>query len=549
MDPLAAGSQPSEKKKRPMSTPLKPLAPAVTRSASMPSPSHQIATPEKPMELPRRTRNRSVAFSLKEVREVASGLLRSSRVSSDQGEIAGQSKSAPPAEDLALGIDHDGTRPHPTVKSRIVLPEKRFSYGHLAQLKYILPEAISIKKILLRDEATCCMKPDLQVTLQTDAFESDKDQKIGSGYSMLAKVFRHRLIGFSNEHPQGVDVPGMDLPEPFNQTKPSMLPEMSMHLISKSASSNTEASSSNPSEREAAAPSHMPRSFQRRFSQKVVEKLPAGSLANETSEGMPLISSAPSPLKYASRPPISKKLLLAPSHIRLSSVRPDATKEETVEKVNSVDGSPKKDASMGTPAKAISTPARLISITPQLQTPKRCRPDTIDDSTPVKTLRRPTRTKLFTTPVKKTKTEDEECEAAADDVLQFLPKALLQSVREKEWKAREDQEAGVAEAEKRQRILAYLPKLFDMILLIFQSLGRSVITKQELIHKIVANHYDIVDRSEVEEQLVILQELAPDWISGKTASSGDFLFCVNNTSSPEDVRRRLSEANYEHYQG
>lgn len=29
---------------------------------------------------------------------------------------------------------------------------------------------------------------------------------------------------------------------------------------------------------------------------------------------------------------------------------------------------------------------------------------------------------------------------------------------------------------------------------------------------------------EVEEQLGLLQELVPDWISGKTASSGDFLF-------------------------
>lgn len=79
---------------------------------------------------------------------------------------------------------------------------RRFTYGHLGQLKYVLPEAISIKKVLLRDEATCCMKPELQVYLQTDAIGSGLKRREESGYSILRKVFRQRLVNFSRENPE-----------------------------------------------------------------------------------------------------------------------------------------------------------------------------------------------------------------------------------------------------------------------------------------------------------------------------------------------------------
>lgn len=52
----------------------------------------------------------------------------------------------------------------------------------------------------------------------------------------------------------------------------------------------------------------------------------------------------------------------------------------------------------------------------------------------------------------------------------------------------------------------------------------------------------MVDRREVEEQLRLLQELAPEWICEKSASSGDLLVCINKISIPEMVRARLAEA-------
>ncbi|KAJ6938755.1 hypothetical protein NC651_005250 [Populus alba x Populus x berolinensis] len=67
--------------------------------------------------------------------------------------------------------------------------------------------------------------------------------------------------------------------------------------------------------------------------------------------------------------------------------------------------------------------------------------------------------------------------------------------------------------------------------------------KIELIHKIIASHSDIADRREVEEQLNLLLELVPEWISEKLASSGDLLFRINKPYSPETVRAQLEEAN------
>ena len=67
-------------------------------------------------------------------------------------------------------------------------------------------------------------------------------------------------------------------------------------------------------------------------------------------------------------------------------------------------------------------------------------------------------------------------------------------IKEKEMKTSEEKDARVAEATKRKKLIASLPSAFDMILLIFQSRNRSVITKRELIQRIIANNRKIVDR-------------------------------------------------------
>jgi chromatin licensing and DNA replication factor 1 len=48
---------------------------------------------------------------------------------------------------------------------------------------------------------------------------------------------------------------------------------------------------------------------------------------------------------------------------------------------------------------------------------------------------------------------------------------------------------------------------------------------------------------EVEEQLILLQEIVPEWMSEKKSSSGDVLVCINKLASPLTIRSRLEEEN------
>lgn len=79
---------------------------------------------------------------------------------------------------------------------------RRFTHGNLAQLKFILPEAIAIKKILVFDERTSCMKPDLHVTINPDAVEVDAKLPSESETMSLRKFFRARLRDFWESHPE-----------------------------------------------------------------------------------------------------------------------------------------------------------------------------------------------------------------------------------------------------------------------------------------------------------------------------------------------------------
>ncbi|CAD5163126.1 unnamed protein product [Musa acuminata subsp. malaccensis] len=83
-----------------------------------------------------------------------------------------------------------------------ILGERCFTYAHFAQSMYIMPEAIMIKKVVLHDETTCCVKSELQITLQVDAVAENINGESGSKYSILTKLFRERIVDFYNGHPQ-----------------------------------------------------------------------------------------------------------------------------------------------------------------------------------------------------------------------------------------------------------------------------------------------------------------------------------------------------------
>ncbi|XP_065876057.1 CDT1-like protein a, chloroplastic [Euphorbia lathyris] len=554
-------------------------------------------TPDKPpAELPPRLRNRRVALSVKEVRKVAQGnrdgldrnqtnvVVKSARrqISSwpdDSTSGVRKSKNASAADETAklpakyemLGEFFDcldssirllrlkGSMSNFTnISAKIeCLSDRRFSQRHLAQLKYIMPEVIEIKRVLMFDERTSCMKPDLHVSINVDAIELDGNSKSSSKNLQLRKIFRSRLAEFCKAHPQGDEIPEDLLPEPFNRPKQDQAPNSSSSIeISTDAYVGQSHKAPLAAKQEPAVASHFSRSFRRHFSQKSTLIVPVNTQQNaeKTMPSLNKISSdeetsyaAPSPTQLSPSSPVDDNHSNDVSaDIPVQCVTATPLKE--IDSLKSRD-TPKKIASdHSTPAKSVLTPSSM-SRTPTSHPQKRSymTPDVAPTFSENKLVRRPLRTRSlkFETPSENVDGEVNNMEDVSiedDDVLSILPKSLLQSIREKERKTQEERDPAISQAKRRRQMIACLPKLFNMIHFLIQSIRRSVITKQELMHKIISSHYDVVDSREVEEQLNLLLELAPEWISQKLTSSGDLLFCINKMSSADTIRARLEEA-------
>ncbi|XP_076905250.1 CDT1-like protein a, chloroplastic [Bidens hawaiensis] len=385
--------------------------------------------------------------------------------------------------------------------ARIVesLTDRKFAYSHLAQLKFIIPEAIEIKKILARDDRTGCMKPDLHITLNFSVVQ--KDEKQTSDYSLLSKLFRSRLSSFCKSNPEGDEVPEERLPEPFN--KPS-------YSIQNPNLDSVQDTTPPVSEHQPVAASLIPQSFKRRFSKQILT--PNVEPANQESAVLTFETLVDHKLPET---PVKKS--------DLSSI--DATPDKLV----------------WTPFNA--TPAQST------RPPVRCFTTPDDDSFmhPSKLTRRASgkRSITFDTPVKskmppvKRVSTDEDDEYLSD----ILSDDLLASIKENELKVLEENNPEISRAKWRKKMVAGLPKLFDTLWFYFQSVKRTVVTKVDLMNMLTSSQVEIVDKREAEEQLRLLQELASEWIYEKVASSGDILCCVNKIASSESIRTRLSNAN------
>ncbi|KAI3762140.1 hypothetical protein L1987_52563 [Smallanthus sonchifolius] len=144
--------------------------------------------------------------------------------------------------------------------TRIVetLTGREFSYKNLAQIKFILPEAVQTDKILLHNKKTLCMEPHIKVTLLFDIIEGHIEH---SDYMALSSLLFSRLLKFANEHSEDYDVPEAELPEPFNRK------EITISSNSSPMDSSIQVLPS-VDETEPLNPSHLPPSFRRRFSAK-----------------------------------------------------------------------------------------------------------------------------------------------------------------------------------------------------------------------------------------------------------------------------------------
>ncbi|XP_027901896.1 CDT1-like protein a, chloroplastic [Vigna unguiculata] len=605
------------------------------RSSKVQSPKPVQFSSKTPDKLSQRIRNRGVAQGLADIKKVCKGLQDRKR--------RGETKSLPPQSKTVRRqilqcsspskskstddhpsklpekyeiLDHffdrldtlismfslKGKTPSFTeISSRIEsLTDRRFTHGHLAQLKFILPEAIVLKKFLVHDERTSCMKPDIHISLAPEAVESDSKMPPQRGRVSLKKLFHARLREFWESHPEGDEIPEGTLPEPFNRPKKvNILDTLETRLPTKlslcmryndivnnvesdsidenKSAAPVETSIELPNEHLAAA-SHIAPSFRARFSLKFKQ-----NLADTVQQNSQVDSVQPSPAKLASQAArtencscaslesssencatcasLESSCAPAPSSSPCKTV--DNTESEdgsldnidamstparkNVEYIENKDGSFKRIDAMSTPAKLVSTPIRLMSATPALRSTKRnlMSPDDHPTSSLNKLARRPPRSRslVFDTPVKNEDVVNEDNAGGLpidDDIFDILPGKLIQSIREKERMTMEERDPAITQAKKRKKNIANLPKLFDMIRLLLRQ--RNCITKMELVSKIISSHSDIVDRSEVEEQLDLLQELAPEWISEKQVSSGDLLLFINKMLNPETIRASLEEA-------
>ncbi|RZC71492.1 hypothetical protein C5167_034667 [Papaver somniferum] len=409
-----------------------------------------------------------------------------------------------------------------------VFTKRKLSYNHLAQIKYILPEAVQVDKILVHDERTLCMKQDMKITLLLDVVEADPDQ---SPYAILCQMFHQRMLKFFRNHPEGCDIPEATLPVLMSQshsTSQYMLPEVA-RVESYPSSNELEPSSSS---------SLLSSTFKRRFSEKII--------VPETEKTKLL----------ASRYPFSP---LEPGDV-INQDREGPLQKEGLSQVietttpMSLLSSKEYESS---PMKSISGPNQLMLVTPTQSDPQRrtvpdsdekviCQSNISSHSVAKKSLN-------FLSPLKgdeiasgsmldesKHYRDSSLKPAAAKRILMVddvtgPPCPLIQA----EFLHLKDKEEMIGG--KLSRTVS-LPDLFNLIYHIFQSAKYSSITKQELVHKIISEDVLIEETKEAEEQLDLLEELVPDWIQKKLVPSGDLLYSITKVSDLDSIRARLVEA-------
>ncbi|KAL3697503.1 hypothetical protein R1sor_011579 [Riccia sorocarpa] len=147
----------------------------------------------------------------------------------------------------------------------------------------------------------------------------------------------------------------------------------------------------------------------------------------------------------------------------------------------------------------------------------------------------------FATPVKEAPFEVSKVSEADLAIIDILPPELVNSVREKERKMKDENTKELMLQKKRQQVLASLPKMFNQLRWIFQSMKRTVLPRSELIKNVLSTNPDITDRFAVEERLKLLTELAPDWITKQPSANGDYIYRINKNANdgyePEAVER------------
>ncbi|PWA68147.1 CDT1 Geminin-binding domain-like protein [Artemisia annua] len=373
------------------------------------------------------------------------------------------------------------------------LTGRKFSYKNLAQIKFILPEAVQTEKILLHNKKTLSVEHDIKVTLNFDVVEGHIEN---SAYIALSHTFSNRLFKLVNKHSEGFDVPEAELPEPFNQR------EITVSVPALPEESSTE-TLPNIAEAELLNPSHMPPSFKKRFSTKVVED--------------------------------SAKTELLSSPV-LPSIKSDTTTDKDTSVSSSLDSvkheKPLQVVNAETPMKIRLIPREISVETPDLSTPKRSVPT--EDKKLKSVLSQKAMTNSSFTKRSLNFLNDDDGE---------LLEGKTTSAGDSSAKVEDTSENDVI---AQSGLKAFQPTsdcltdIVETIHNVSRSTQCSFITQSELVYKILVNNLDIVEREEIEEHLEALVNKAPDWITKKVDLSGDTLYYFNKGMDLKSVTEMLT---------
>ncbi|KAK1384125.1 CDT1-like protein a, chloroplastic [Heracleum sosnowskyi] len=413
-----------------------------------------------------------------------------------------------------------------------ILARREFLYKHLAQIKYILPEAVKTERILIHNEKNMCMEPEMKISLLFDIVEGHAE---GSDYLALRSLFTSRLFNFLFANTESCEIPEAALPEPFNKGNINITADqlpLDSYTVPPPSLGEVESSKS----------CNLPPSFSRHFSQKAI---------TETTQ---LLGSPNSLLP-----------------IKCDSLKQEDTEQEKespascVESTNATNPvylpNPPCFSSItceSTPMKITCEKENLTVETPAQLTPQRSLPSCDVKIKTGSILHKPTssvsakRTLDFSYSEGKGRILD-----FGDGVMQHeevahdtMPGRETSDVVEKGCLAvpqlkvsscctSDDRITNQSGSPSRQQIFSCLPDIVNIINNIFQCANCSSITKEELVHKIIMNALDVVERREVEEQIDLLEKLVPDWIGKKLAPSGDILYNIKKVSDLKSVSERL----------
>ncbi|PKI75554.1 hypothetical protein CRG98_004090 [Punica granatum] len=326
-----------------------------------------------------------------------------------------------------------------------VLTKREFLYGHLAQIKYILPEALQTDKILVHDKKTLCVRPDVKITLLFDGIDVHLER---SRVIALQELFASRLEDFVSSHPEACDVPEAMLPELFNQS--SKVFSQTNYSLEDVGGDSIVQSQPTP---EVGNLLEVPDTLQhvrKHFSEVIVPALEKTGL---------LVSQSPPPPSMRNQESESR------GEICIDTVCADSD----VVNGQAVNSGQNEVTPEGFPGFTGSTNSTQLTGTGPSVGYVAC------ESPAVK----------------------EKCHDAEDHIFSQTRSGMC------------------------QQMASSLPGTVAVINDISLAVGCSSVTKEELLHKIIINNFDIVERREAEEQVELLEKLVPGWIYKKSTPSGD----------------------------